>query len=104
MAARLAEKVRIVSVSPGVIDIDMMAGYSQQPALNRLVVSSGLKRMGRPDEVALVVVFLASPGASYCTGIDVLVDDGLAAQKGRAVWTTLRALRRKQSGETDHAR
>ncbi|KAI3398195.1 hypothetical protein diail_9672 [Diaporthe ilicicola] len=98
MATGLAEKgVRIVSVSPGVIDTQMTTGYAEQPALATFVGSSGLKRMGRAEEVASVVSFLASPGASYCTGIDVLVDGGLTAQKGRAIWTTLRALMRSRS-------
>jgi NAD(P)-dependent dehydrogenase (short-subunit alcohol dehydrogenase family) len=99
MATKLAEKkVRVVSILPGVIDIEIMAGYGKQPALATFVGSLGLKRMGRLEEVASVVVFLASPSASYCTGINVLVDSGLTAQKGRAVWTTLKTLRKKRSG------
>ena len=35
------------------------------------------KRLGGPEEVAKVAVFLASPLASYITGINVLIDGGL---------------------------
>jgi NAD(P)-dependent dehydrogenase (short-subunit alcohol dehydrogenase family) len=38
-----------------------------------------MKRMGRPEEAAKTVLFLASDDASFITGIDVFVDGGLAS-------------------------
>lgn len=68
---------RLVSLSPGVIDTGMgqqeMAG---KPVMAQMVANAALPRMGRPDEVAAVAVFLCSAAASFITGIDVLVDGG----------------------------
>ena len=65
--------IRVNSVHPGGIDTPMIAGTSgEAPYYKRLPVA----RMGTSDEVANVVLFLASDEASYVTGAEVAVDGG----------------------------
>ena len=63
-------------VSPGQIDTTMTASFPQDK-VRKLTSSIPLKRMGRPEEVAHVVVFLALEGGSYLTGATVPVNGGL---------------------------
>jgi NAD(P)-dependent dehydrogenase (short-subunit alcohol dehydrogenase family) len=37
-----------------------------------------LRRVGRPEDIAAVVAFLASPGGAYVTGVDLPVDGGVS--------------------------
>jgi NAD(P)-dependent dehydrogenase (short-subunit alcohol dehydrogenase family) len=71
---------RIVSLSPGIIDTSM--GRLEQkagPEMDKMIAVTPLGRMGEPSEIASVVVFLASPAASYISGTDILVDGGTVA-------------------------
>lgn len=72
--------IRVNAVSPGPIYFD--GGFWQeverkQPEVYREVVAeNALRRMGKPEEIANVVAFLASSQASYLNGANIVVDGG----------------------------
>lgn len=76
-----ARGARIVSISPGLIDTPMGRFEAEQAGGNAksLTAWSALDRAADADEIASVAEFLASPGAAYVTGCDVLVDGGTVA-------------------------
>ena len=82
-----AENIRANCVLPGAIDTPMLrwaASLDEHPervleACNRL---HALGRMGKPEEVARVIVFLASERASFMTGSAVMVEGGLLVPVG----------------------
>jgi NAD(P)-dependent dehydrogenase (short-subunit alcohol dehydrogenase family) len=77
-ANELAPKgIRVNVVSPGPTDTAMMAAASKEirDALSSMIP---LGRMGRPDEVAAAVLFLASDESSFTTGAELVVDGGMA--------------------------
>jgi 3-oxoacyl-[acyl-carrier protein] reductase len=79
LAAELGGKnIRVNSVVPGFIETDMSARVPRQIKQKNLdhIVQ---KRFGKPEEVASVVTFLASEGASYIMGQSIVVDGGLTA-------------------------
>ena len=69
-------KIRVNSIHPGVIDTPML-GDSADGSYNALVRSIPMRRMGTPDEIANVALFLASDESSYMTGSHVVVDGGI---------------------------
>jgi 3-oxoacyl-[acyl-carrier protein] reductase len=78
IAAELAPyNIRANVVAPGLIDTGM--ARKMRPAVRRMLLDRiVLDRLGRPDEVARTVSFLASDRASYITGAIIDVDGGLS--------------------------
>ncbi len=81
------ENIRVNCVCPGAIDTPMLrwaASLDENP--ERVVEAchkmSPLGRMGRPEEIARVIVFLASDAASYVTGSAIMADGGLLTPAG----------------------
>lgn len=67
-----AEGIRVNVVRPGVVDTDMTRHVMQDPALlARVAASIPMQRVGQPEEVAEVVVWLLSSAASLVTGAHV---------------------------------
>jgi 3-oxoacyl-[acyl-carrier protein] reductase len=64
------------AVAPGYIETEMTAALPAE-ARDGLVARIALGRLGRPEDVAGVVRFLAGPGAAYITGQVIVVDGGM---------------------------
>ncbi len=74
------EGIRVNSVHPGFIDTPMVAQVKGTEIEQLILNNTPMGRMGRSEEVAEVIAFLASDAASYMTGSEVYVDGGWTAQ------------------------
>lgn len=68
--------IRVNTVAPGLIDTEMIATLKPE-MVDLIIKSSSLRRIGKPEEVAESVAFLASDRAAYITGQCLIVDGGI---------------------------
>ena len=68
--------VTVNSVAPGFIDTDMTSSLAETQ-VDSLLAQIPLKRLGKPEEIASVVRFLASEKANYITGETIHVNGGM---------------------------
>lgn len=80
-ALEYADKnIRINSVGPGYIITPLVVKSLSEEALNALVGLHPIGRLGKPEEMAELVLWLSSPKASFVTGAYYAVDGGYLAQ------------------------
>jgi 3-oxoacyl-[acyl-carrier protein] reductase len=68
--------IRVNAVAPGVIDTDMSNFTKTEAGREVALGMQALKRIGKPEDVADVVAFIASDGARWITGASIPVDGG----------------------------
>lgn len=72
--------IRVNAIAPGLIDTKLAAAITASDAMTKAFTDrTGLRRVGRPDEVAPLLVFLASDESSYLTGATLPCDGGYLA-------------------------
>ena len=70
--------IRANSISPGLIETNQTREQLKDPEwASAMLGKTLLGRLGRPEEVANVALFLASDDSSYVTGVDIVVDGGM---------------------------
>jgi NAD(P)-dependent dehydrogenase (short-subunit alcohol dehydrogenase family) len=72
--------IRVNAISPGAIETPMIDPMKQDPKMMEAILAKiPLHRVGKPEEVSNLVLFLASDASSYMTGSDVVIDGGWLA-------------------------
>jgi NAD(P)-dependent dehydrogenase (short-subunit alcohol dehydrogenase family) len=77
--------IRVNTVSPAAIETPMLERFigptsAENEQAKQFAALHPVGRMGKSEEVASAVLYLCSPGASFITGTDILVDGGFTAQ------------------------
>jgi len=81
LAVELAPyNIRINSISPGMIETPMIDPVTKDPKMKEAILARvPMRRVGKPEEVSNLVLFLASDQSSYMTGSTVVIDGGWLA-------------------------
>lgn len=67
--------IRVNAVHPGLVDTPML-GENTAENLAEMTAAVPLNRLAKPEEIARLVMFLASPGSEYITGSEFTIDGG----------------------------
>lgn len=84
IAVELAKHgITVNDVCPGAIDTPIDANVTHdKKKMDELLAGIPMGRMGRPEEIGQLCVYLASEDAAYVTGASIVIDGGLSVQSG----------------------
>ncbi len=77
LAKALAPNITVNAIAPGPFESKMMHATLEAFG-DEIAAAAPMKRIGRPNDMAGAAIFLASPAASYITGVILPVDGGIA--------------------------
>ncbi len=80
LASKLAPEITVNAVAPGPFESKMMAATLEAFG-DSIAASAPMKRIGRPDDMAGVAIYLASRASAFVTGAVIPVDGGIATCK-----------------------
>lgn len=85
IAVELAShNITVNNIAPGAVDTPMDAPLKEDTnEMQTLLSEIPLRRMGKPEEVAALAVYLASDAAAYVTGSTFVIDGGMMRHSGR---------------------
>jgi 3-oxoacyl-[acyl-carrier protein] reductase len=69
--------ITVNAISPGATDTEMLRAVNPPEALAQTTALTALQRLGRPDDIAAVVAFLAGPDGQWITGQNIRATGGL---------------------------
>jgi len=85
LSFELAPDVRVNALAPGLVKTKLAATLWEGPGEERIAAHIPLKRLGVPDDVATMALFLASDASSWVTGQTFVVDGGTTTQPSGGV-------------------
>jgi len=76
-----AHGIRVNTISPGYVITECQQDWYQNPAARAAAEATHLTRLGQPEDIAQLALFLASDKAAFMTGSNIVIDGGFTAFK-----------------------
>jgi NAD(P)-dependent dehydrogenase (short-subunit alcohol dehydrogenase family) len=74
--------IRINAIAPGLVETKFAGALMQTPLVTKMVQQAPVRRVGQPDDIAGIALYLASDASNYCTGQTFVIDGGMMLSAG----------------------
>ena len=83
-----AHNIRVNCLSPGYVITECQLGWYENPEARRAAEATHLTRLGRPEDIAEMALFMVSDKAAFMTGSNIVIDGGFTAFKFKPAATS----------------